>query len=827
MKNFKSFVFRPLILAICLQAPLILVPSFLYGQKLTSPLPFNQAAVKQSTAPALQGPDASKPYFYVRFALPIPPDNDKERNGHLVGIDSAVADHHHSPGFEIMPNGDALMVSFSGPSGREGGFDLRIVQARLRYGAEEFDMPEQVSVEGVKMEDLRLANGEPLQIGPPLLWCEGNTVWMFVGGYQWQGYTQPPLDPRPGGFSVFKSTDNGATWTIVALEPKFSGLSADKQPITNAFRAPNGDIFVACDGYSGEGTSMLWRSSDNGLTWTDQGGRTSSRHSTIVPLDTKGTLLAAGGKDTNMDNDGVVFKDKHKNGYMPQNISTDWGVTWGVATQSPFPWLGGNQRPSVIRLASGNLVFLSDSRHLSLPHTAPAGWTHGDGPFVALSKDNGASWSIKALPVALKHEHRLHKTVGYTTVRQAPNGMIHVFATMTHPCLHYEFNEAWISNSAAGDIAPETAGGKVKSYKEKYPGGKLRATWKARVTPGGRYLLDGAEKYYYPNGKIQREVKWVNGRRDGIETLWESDGTRIWRWNHDLANNASTWTHWWTNGQKRLESEWNTNPVARDLPVRHFRGLVAHGTAKHWNETGQLTEVYTFFNGDRISHRGNHTENFTKEPTGWKGNGNTTDSNNFGWSSTSYAQNNNATYMTDKGEIGGIIARSSAYRWYADTNNSAKNRRDTLHFSGHIKVANANFEGTFRLGYFNTANPESNFIGIEFREPAGTILDPKLHGSGKAIRAYLTVNGPGGTISSEPFELDGSAEKAFDLVWTANPDGSGTLSGTLQSIPMPELKVAAGSGSFNAFGLLAGGNSSDDPTKLTGGIWFDDLTYDK
>jgi hypothetical protein len=800
------------IFSICVLSFLTFIFSDLYSQN--SPLPFNQAAVKQSTKPSLLGPDASKPYFHVRFALPIPPDNDKERNGHLVGIDEGVADHHHSPGFEVMPNGDVMMFSFSGPSGREGGFDLRFVQARLRYGAEEFDMPERVSVDGVKMEDLRKANGEPLQIGPPLLWHEGNTVWMFVGGYQWQGYTQPPLDPRPGAFSVFKSTDNGATWTIVALEPKFSALSADKQPITNAFRAPNGDMFVVCDGLNGSGTSMLWRSSDNGLSWTDQGGRTDGRHSTIVQLDNNGTLLSLGGKDTQM------------GGYMPQNISRDWGKTWEVKTQSPFPWLGANQRPSVIRLASGKLVMVGDARfiHSSAP---PKNWKYGENPYVALSADNGVSWTIKPLPVALKHEHRLHKTVGYTTVRQAPNGMIHVFATMTHPCLHYEFNEAWITDSIAGDIAPETAGGIVKSYKEKYPDGKLRATWKARVTPGGRYLLNGVEKYYYPNGKKQREVKWVNGRRDGIETLWESDGTRIWRWNHDLANNVSTWTHWWTNGQKRLESQWNTNPVARDLPVLHFRGLVAHGTAKHWNETGQLTEVYTFFNGDRISHRGNHTENFTTEPKGWKGNGNITDGNNFGWSSTSYAQNNNATYMTDKGEIGGIIARSSTYRWYADTNNSAKSRRDTLHFSGHIKVANANFEGTFRLGYFNTANPESNFIGIEFREPAGTILDPKLHGSGKAIRAYLTVNGPGGTISSEPFELDGSAEKAFDLVWTANPDGSGTLSGTLQSIPMPELKVAAGSGSFNAFGLLAGGNSSDDPTKLTGGIWFDDLNYDK
>ncbi len=37
------------------------------------PLPFNQASVKQSTAPALLGPGEAKPYFTVRFALPVPP----------------------------------------------------------------------------------------------------------------------------------------------------------------------------------------------------------------------------------------------------------------------------------------------------------------------------------------------------------------------------------------------------------------------------------------------------------------------------------------------------------------------------------------------------------------------------------------------------------------------------------------------------------------------------------------------------------------------------------------------------------------------------------
>jgi len=832
MKNFLKSTSIAKIFSICVLSFLTFIFSDLYSQN--SPLPFNQAAVKQGTKPALQSPDAAKPYFHVRFAMPIPPDNDySNMGGTMVGIDQGVADYNHSPGFEIMPNGDALLIPYSGPGTREGGPLLRIVQVRLRYGAEEFDMPEELTVQGVRMHDIRTADGKRALLGPPLLWRDGSTVWLFTG-FQWGHGTDYPYR-----FRVFKSEDSGATWEIVALEPQFSSMDSDPQPVTNAFRAPNGDMFVVCDGKLNAKSSMLWCSSDNGLTWYDQGGRTNTRHSTIVPLDTNGRLLSVGGKDTSMDTDGktvIVDGRVREGGYMPMNISTDWGKTWGYPTPSPFPWLGGNQRPSAIRLANGNLVMVGDSRNNGAPKGAAYGWAHGDGPYVALSTDDGATWTIKELPVALEHSTRIHKTLGYVTVRQSTNGVIHVLSSRTHPMLHYEFNEAWITDPSAGDIMPETAGGKIKTYKEKYPGGKLRATWKAMITPGGRYLLDGVEKYYYPNEKLQREVTWVSGRRNGEESLWDSEGNRIWSWNHDVANNVSVWTHWWANGQKRLESQWNTNPTARDLPSRHFRGLVAHGTARHWNESGNEVGVYTFLNGERISHRGNHTEDFDQNSPdpgnrGWTGKGNTSLGNNFGWSqNTSWNTFGNRPPSKSRGEIGGIFARSSTYRWYADTSISKKNRTQNLHLSGRWYIHRpGNFKGIFRIGYFNTDSPDNNFIGIEIREPSGTILDPESKYSGKTFRTYLTVRGPDGTtISEEPFEpfTAASHPKTFDLIWKANPDGSGTLSGTLTSLPI-SITVPAGSGRFNAFGMLAGGDRSDDPTKQTGGVYFDDLNYDK
>ena len=105
-------------------------------------LPFTQSAVKQSSVAAQFGPDAKKPYFTVRFAMPIPPSNTTNFSAVLTGMDTNVFTHNHSPGFEILPNGDALAVYFSTPPGKaEADVATSFVQARLRYGSEDWDLP--------------------------------------------------------------------------------------------------------------------------------------------------------------------------------------------------------------------------------------------------------------------------------------------------------------------------------------------------------------------------------------------------------------------------------------------------------------------------------------------------------------------------------------------------------------------------------------------------------------------------------------------------------------------------------------------------------------
>ena len=255
-------------------------------------IPFNQSVVKQTTEQSSYGPSANIPYFTVRFAIPIPPAYTETETAALAGIDEGVYTHSHSPGFEILPNGDALAVYFSAPVGKsENDTATTFVQARLRYGSEDWDMPELFFY----------THGGNDQSG--LLWNDNGKIWFFGGGRYISDYVP---------FRIATSTDNGASWTFSIPQLDSIATNYTAQPIVNAFRDPSGAIYMAMDGK--DSRSFLWRSTDEGKTWHDMGGRTGGRHSTIVPLDDKGTLLSIGGKNANVD------------GWSPQNISHDWGA---------------------------------------------------------------------------------------------------------------------------------------------------------------------------------------------------------------------------------------------------------------------------------------------------------------------------------------------------------------------------------------------------------------------------------------------------------------------------------------------------------------------
>ena len=528
----------------------------------SSAMPYCQSAIKGGSQQALLGPDPKVPYFTVRFALPVPPENATGLVAAFTGIDPNVFTHNHSPGFEILPNGDALAIYFSTPPGKsESDPSTSFIQARLRYGAEEWDMPELF----LKFQNCNDQSG--------LLWNDHGTIRFFGGGRGLSDWVP---------FKMATSVDNGATWTLSLPQLSEPATEYEAQPITSAFRGPDNAMYFAMDGSGAH--SFLWRSADDGVSWQQMPGRTGGRHSVIVPLDDRGDLLSIGGKNSSI------------NGWSPENISTNCGISWSRSVESPFPPLGSAQRPSMIRLADGNLFFVSDAWLQKKDQAPPEGWNYGDGCFVAISTNNGASWRVKPLPVELpNHEFRKNGTVGYVTARQAPNGVVHILTTETQPCLNYELNEAWIF-STEGDVAPETTGGVIKIFSDNYPDGNIRSRWSARICPHGRYLLDGKETDYYDNGRVEHNVAYASGRKTGAETFWSPEGEKIWVWAHDLEDNTAVWDQFWPNGHIRSRSSWNTDPGARDLR-RNFFGLVANGPAYEWAEDGTPIHACLFVNG--------------------------------------------------------------------------------------------------------------------------------------------------------------------------------------------------------------------------------------
>ncbi|NOZ62972.1 MAG: hypothetical protein GXO74_15055 [Calditrichaeota bacterium] len=503
--------------------------------------PFVRQCVKSGGKYVVTAPQ--QPYFRKRYLLPIPPDNTPPEENYAVGLSPIFRPHNHSPGLIVFPNGDVMAVFFSAIEEDEP--EVSLIACRLRFGADQWDMPS-------PFLDFPDANDVA-----PLLWNDGDSTFLFWANLHLRG-TFP--------FQWIVTHDNGASWSEVQY-PKSVRLVAPytPQPITSAFRDRNGTMYVACDGLGP--TSLLWTSEDNGKTWYDTGGRTGARHTAFVLLK-DGTIFGMGGKEANID------------GYMPISMSRDRGKNWRI-TKSEFPALGSNQRPTMIRLQSGRLFLAADFQRSD--GFQPPGISRR-GAYVALSDDEGKTWRIKPLPGVQLHERPKKRalmrggTLGYPVARQAPNGMIHLITTMNEPCLHFEFNEAWIlsdENPSQDEIMKSTAKkiARVQRFEEYYADGKLKAIWHGGVGDDGRFLLHGNEVWFYPNGKKQWEVTYELGNKIGRETFWDRQGKILWQWEHHRDGSA-VWTQFWKNGNKKSESHWKNKRAV--------------GRAQRWNRQGKL-----------------------------------------------------------------------------------------------------------------------------------------------------------------------------------------------------------------------------------------------
>jgi formylglycine-generating enzyme required for sulfatase activity len=479
------------------QAPMPSTPTTPYEP------PFFQTAVKQKPIELTRGPDPSKPYYHTRPMFPKLGDQDMREVGWKIGLAPGLGVAYHNSAVAVLSNGDLVAAYYNTPK-EENDPDQTVLTLRLRYGAEDWDMPD-------PWPDFADAAD-----AAPVFWNYRGKLWLFFGSPRLLG--GPP-------FQFMTSTDNGATWSVLSM-PGLEGAVGDftPQPINSVVRTKDGTIYLPVDGKSG--TSVLFASKDDGKTWYDTGGRTAGRHTTLV-VGRDGSLIGYGGKNTNIE------------GFMPKSVSRDGGKTY-VNSKTPFGPLNSGQRPSLIRLASGRLFLVADTFASKPGPRKP-------GAYVALSDDDGATWTRRDLPGI--------STVGYVTATQGANGVIHIVTSKTGPELHIEINEAWVKEGGP-EVPSDTLVRDVKKYREDFAANKPMAEWSAGISAGdGKYRLDGRQSFYYFNGAKQWEATFVAGRRTGTETFWRSDGSKVWEkvWEPD---GTWRWRIFDAAGKVKAESRW-------------------------------------------------------------------------------------------------------------------------------------------------------------------------------------------------------------------------------------------------------------------------------
>ena len=390
------------------------------------PEPYQRDVARRGRGEIMKAPDATKPYFKgPRRYVNIPRD--------MYG--PVFSSHNHGPGVAACPNGDLLAAWFSTVT--EGNREMVQAGSRLRWDADEWE-PASLFWDGPDRNDTGAG-----------LWCDGKDTIYHFATMSFAASSRCILVMR-------SSTDSGATWSGPRIIiPEFG---RGRGPSGSIFRMRDGTIALTSD-LNG---SVLWLSSDAGLTWHRSEGNIGGIHAGVAQLD-DGRLIAFG-------RSGAI------DGMMPRSISTNLGGAWYYSA-TEFPPIGGQQRLVLLKLKEGPLFFASFADNGIMITDASGTQRKVRGLFAAVSEDGGRTWPYKRLvtddgpgqPVETTAgalfvmSQRNAEWRGYMTCCQAPNGVIHLLTSREH----YAFNLAWLKTTSPAVQYPPV---KVEKVTETFDG---------------------------------------------------------------------------------------------------------------------------------------------------------------------------------------------------------------------------------------------------------------------------------------------------------------------------------------------------------------------
>ena len=296
---------------------------------------------------------------------------------------------------------------------------------------------------------------------------------------------------------VWRSTDQGATWTI-----PYSAFG-DRTGHTS-LTLPDSSI-VVMGGRWGDYTQSrndVWRSTDQGANWTNM---TYSavwadrfNHSSVVLPD--GSLVLMGGR--------------YKSGYADDvRRSTDQGATWTTMTMDA-DWSGRSGHTSVA-LSDGSIVLMGGYSYDSASHYYNDVWR---------STDNGATWTQMTASAAWAGR-RYHTSV------VLPDDSIILMGGFSYDGAEHYNNDVWRSTDNGATWTEITSSaewtGRQGHTRVVLPDGSL-------VLMGG-YAYDGADHYYNDvwystdDGATWTEItpsaEWTG--RQGHTSVVLSDGSLV------------------------------------------------------------------------------------------------------------------------------------------------------------------------------------------------------------------------------------------------------------------------------------------------------------